>query len=97
MNRTNFEHLCYALAMQAAIGWLTGNWWVGAAAGAFFFLGREHAQVEYKYIQQNGGRRHETPIAPELAACHPGLWSRDAILDFAIPAVGVVALGVIAG
>lgn len=95
MNRTNIEHLIAALVMQAAIALLTGDWWVGAAAGAFFFLGREHAQVEYKYIKQSSGRRHETPIAPELAAFNPGLWSRDAILDFAIPVVGVVGVALL--
>ena len=50
MNRTNIEHLIYALLMQAVLGLLTGNWWIGAAFGAAWFIGREHAQAEYRYI-----------------------------------------------
>lgn len=43
MNKTNFEHAAFAL--------LTGDWWAVAAAGAFFFLGREHAQFEFKLVK----------------------------------------------
>lgn len=95
MNRTSFEHLGCALVMQAVIGLLTGDWWAGAAAGAFFFLGREHAQVEHKYIQANGGRRHHTPRMPEFAALDPRHWSRDSVLDFALPVVGVVGVALL--
>jgi hypothetical protein len=53
----NLEHLFVAVLMQAVIGLLTGNWWAGAAAGAFFFVGREHAQAEYRWIETYGSHR----------------------------------------
>lgn len=94
MNRTNFEHLAYALVMQAVIGLLTGNWWAGAAFGAAWFAGREHAQAEHRYIYRNGGARYLTPRLPEIAAFDPDLWSRDSILDLVMPAVGVIAVAI---
>ncbi len=48
MNSTHLEHIIYALAMLAMIGLPTKNWWAGAAFAAAFFIGREHAQREYK-------------------------------------------------
>jgi hypothetical protein len=97
MNRTNFEHLGYALLMQAAIGLLTGDWWAGAAFGAAWFLGREHAQAEYRYIHLNGGDRYATKRIPEFAAFDPRLWSQDSMMDFALPVVGVVAMAFFMG
>ena len=92
MNRTNWEHLGYALVMQAALGVLTGDWWLGAAVGAAWFLGREHAQSEYRYIHLNGGDRYVTPRIPEIAAFDYRLWSLDSVLDFVFPVVGVMAV-----
>ena len=80
MNQTNFEHAGYALAMQLAIGLVTGNWWAGAAFGAAFFLGREHAQQEYKL-----GTVGKSP----WPAFDVRLWSRDAQLDLLFPVVAV--------
>lgn len=89
MNRSHFEHLGFALLVQAVIGLLTGNWWAGAAAGAFFFLGREHAQAEHRYIYANGGARYLTPAMPELAALNPRHWRLDDVLDCVVPVAGV--------
>ena len=80
MNRTNFEHAAIALIMQAFIGLLTGNWWIGAAFGAAFFLGREHAQAQSKY---NLG---------DISAFDIRRWSIDARLDIAFPVVAVVGV-----
>ena len=90
MNRTNFEHAAIALIMQAFIGLLTGNWWMGAAFGTAFFIGREHAQAEDRYIEANGGSRYKTPQAPEWAVFNLKYWDRDALLDWIIPMVAVV-------
>ena len=80
MNRTNFEHAAYALLMQAVIGFLSGSWWSGAAFGAAFFLGREHAQAQSKY---NLG---------DISAFDIRRWSIDARLDIAFPVVAVVGV-----
>lgn len=87
MNRTHFEHAGFALAMQIAIGLLTGNWWAGAAFGAAFFVGREHAQAEAKV--GNWAKY------PEFECFAPRYWSLDAILDFVVPALAVTATALI--
>lgn len=80
MNQTNFEHAGWALLMQAIIGLLTHNWWAGAAFGAAFFLGREHAQAQRRY---NLG---------DFDAFDLRIWSLDARLDLVCPVVAVLAV-----
>ena len=59
---TNLEHLLIALAVQAVLGFATGNWWAGAALMSGVLMGREHAQAEYKWIEHYGqGRRANLP------------------------------------
>lgn len=60
MNETNFEHAIYAVLLQIAVGVLTGNWWIGAAAGVFFFLGRELNPIMAKAMSWIG-------VVPALA------------------------------
>lgn len=56
------EHALVALAIQAAIGLVTRNWWAGAALAAGYFIGREVAQAEYRWIEQFGhGMRANLP------------------------------------
>lgn len=88
MNETNFEHAICALLLQMAIGLLTGNWWIGAAAGAFFFLGREHAQFERKLVAAGGSVLALNP----LAGFQVWKWSLDAQLDLVFPVVATLAV-----
>lgn len=92
MNITVIGHLAFALLVQIIIGTAFDNWWAGAALGAGVFIGREHAQAEYKYIQANGGSRHNTPQAPELGALSRKYWSLDSVLDLVVPVIGVICL-----
>lgn len=84
MNRTNFEHAAWALLMQVVIGLLSGDWWAGAAAGAFFFIGREHAQAQAKLDDYS--------LRGDLAACDLRRWSLDARLDLLCPVLAVLAV-----
>jgi hypothetical protein len=77
MNRTNFEHLGYALLMQVAVGLLTGDWLAGAMLGAGFFIGREHAQVQRN---DNVG---------DFRAFDLRIWTLDNRLDAILPCLGV--------
>jgi len=57
-----FEHVLAALAVQTVIGLLTGRWWTGAALASGYFLGREIAQAEYRWIELYGaGLRANLP------------------------------------
>lgn len=95
MNKTHFEHIIYALLMQLPFG-LFGYWWIGAALAIGFFVGREHAQAEERYIKANGGVRTNTRLSPEFGALQPKLWSTDSILDFVAPALCVVLIAITA-
>lgn len=56
------EHALLALAVQAIVARLTGNWWTGAALASAYFIGREAAQAEYRWIEQFGhGLRANMP------------------------------------
>ncbi|MBB4860570.1 hypothetical protein HNO88_003914 [Novosphingobium chloroacetimidivorans] len=57
-----FEHALVALAVQAIVGLLTGRWWTGAALASGYFIGREAAQAEYRWIEVYGaGLRANMP------------------------------------
>jgi len=91
MNRTNFEHGGIALLMMVPFIFV-GEPLAGAAFGTAFFMGREHAQAESRYIKANGGLRSRTPIEPSLGAFKPSSWNRDSVLDFVVPAVACYVL-----
>ena len=85
------QHLMIALTVQAVLGWLTGNWWAGAALGAGIFIGREHAQAEYKWIKLYGqGRRANLPwwgwADPRVWDVHSWWW------NLTLPVLAVVAV-----
>ena len=57
MNRTQLEHVVAALLIMGAL-WgvlallaIPGGHWAGAAAGVFFFVGREYTQGERNLAQ----------------------------------------------
>jgi hypothetical protein len=59
---TYLQHIIVALILQAVIGLLTKNWWAGAAIASAYFVGREFAQAEYRWIEYFGaGRRANMP------------------------------------
>lgn len=88
----NLEHFAAALLIQAFIGFATNNWWAGAALGAGVFIGREHAQAEYKWIERYGqGRRANLPwwgwADPRVWDVHSWFWN----LSLPIAAVLILA------
>jgi hypothetical protein len=57
-----FEHVLVALTVQTLVGRITGNWWAGAALASAYFIGRELAQAEYRWIERFGeGLRTNMP------------------------------------
>ncbi len=89
-------HIIFALAIQALVGLTTGNWWAGAAWGAAFYLGRELAQAEYRWIAAYGlGLRANMPW---WGPFDPRVWQKfDAWADWVGPSVAVaIVAGVVA-
>ena len=79
------EHSAYALLFMAIIGLLTGNWFAGACFGVAFFVGREHAQAEYRVIQKfYEGKRANMPWR---GGFEPRGWDVKSILDFVLPII----------
>jgi hypothetical protein len=80
-------HPIIALVLQAIIGLISGDWWVGAAAGAFYFVGREYAQAEQRNIEANyGGIRARMPY---FGGFEPRAWTLKGLLDFILPTICV--------
>lgn len=90
-----FEHILVALGVQALIGWATGRWWAGAAAASGYFIGREVAQAEYRWIEQFGeGLRANMPWN---AVFDPRVWQTpDQTADWLGPLLATVALAILA-
>ena len=94
MNQTNFEHAGFALMMQSVFLLLgvfvfhevTVLAWVGATFASAFFLGREHAQREYKLGDPSKLMGHE--------AFDIWRWKLDAQLDLLFPVLATVVVAV---
>ena len=70
---------------MAIIGLLTSNWFAGACFGSAFFVGREHAQAEYRVIQKfYEGKRAN---APWYGGFERRAWNLKGVLDFVLPII----------
>ena len=85
------EHLLAALLIQAIIGTTTRNWWAGAALASAYFIGREVAQAEYRWIELlSAGRRANMPW---WGPFDPRVWQRpDQFADWLAPLAGTCLL-----
>jgi hypothetical protein len=89
----HIAHPVIALVLQAIIGLASGDWWTGAAAGSFYFVGREYAQAEYRNIEHNyNGYRRNMPYFGGLEA---RAWTLKGLLDFILPSIAVVAVALL--
>jgi len=87
-------HLVLALIFQGVVGFTTGLWWQGAAIASTFYIAREHAQAEYRWIERYGlGRRANMPW---WGPFDPRVWNNlHSWLDWVLPLVGTVMLAVL--
>lgn len=86
---TPLQHAAIA-ACFVLIVWPLGNPWVGAAFGAALFIGREHAQAEYRWIERFGnGKRANMPW---WGGFDYRVWDLGSLLDWIVPTVCVCLL-----
>ena len=88
MNRSNWEHVAIALLVQALVGIVSGDLWIGAAFAIGLFLGREHAQREYQVTK--GGPVGNLNVFAGLKG-----WSKDTYLDFFPASIAVIVVAII--
>ena len=89
----HLAHPVIALVLQAIIGLASGDWWAGAAAGSFYFIGREYAQAEYRNIEHNyGGQRANMPYFGGLEL---RVWTLKGVLDFVLPSLAVILVALL--
>lgn len=56
------QHILMALMAQIFLWVATQNWWIGATAASAYFISRELAQAEYRWIEAYGmGLRANLP------------------------------------
>lgn len=89
------EHAVVAVAIQAAIGMSTGRWWAGGALASGYFIGREVAQAEYRWIEQFGtGLRADMPWH---AVFDPRVWqTADQTADWLGPFLATTVIALLA-
>lgn len=82
------SHTLIAVAVVGGVGWL-GEPWIGAVLIIAFFAGREHAQAEYRWVQEFGaGKRTNMPL---WAGFDPRAWdSASFLIDLVLPGVAAV-------
>ena len=87
------EHSAYALLFMAIVGLLTGNWFAGACFGSAFFVGREHAQAEYRVIQKfYDGKRANMPW---YGGFERRGWDMKSMLDWILPTVFTMTIALL--
>lgn len=86
-----FGHAFCTAIIQVLVGVLIGNWWAGGALASCYFIGREIAQAEYRWIEQFGtGARADMPW---LAALDPRVWQNaDQLADWLGPLTVTLAI-----
>ncbi len=95
MNVRDLRHTLIALAIQAATASWSGDWLAGAAAGAWFYVGREVAQAEYRGIQAFYDRKRAN--APWHVGLQPRCWTFKSFWwDMTLPALVVGAVAILA-
>ena len=88
---TRLQHLAIAVLLQCFVGLVTGNWWAGAALSAGIFAGREHAQAEYRWIEQVG--EHKRVNLHPWDALEPKMWDFHSwFWNLSLPVAAVLAI-----
>lgn len=85
-------HPAIAIALQLAIGLATGNFWYGVCT-AMLYVGREHAQAEYRWIERYGFHRRAN--LPWWGAFDRRVWDLHSITDVVLPVIATAGIALI--
>lgn len=91
MDATPFMHAAISLVIQALVGLLTGNWWLGGLVACTWWVAREHTQAEYRYLKHASLKRSDVKWLELRVLVTKSAWSKDSVLDFVIPAVAATS------
>lgn len=75
-------HIAISVGIQFTLWLLTGSPWYGVAA-SLLFIGREHAQAEYRWIEHYG--QHLRANMPWWGGFDPKVWNLKSLLDWTLP------------
>lgn len=83
-------HVLITMLVQLGVGLGSGRWLLGGALMSFFYLGRELAQAENRWIATFGaGLRENMPL---WGGFDPQIWNMKSLGDFALPALAALAV-----
>jgi hypothetical protein len=85
MDITTLEHFTIAMLITFT-GWLIGDVYAGAALAIGIFAGREHAQAEFRIIQNRYGSSRDA--APWWCGFDYRAWNLPSIMDMVSAVVG---------
>ncbi|MFH2476604.1 hypothetical protein [Citrobacter freundii] len=87
-------HAAFAVAVQCAIGLLSGMWIAGGAIGWMCFIAREHTQAEYRWIAQLGGGKRVN--MPWWGGFDWRVWNLPSLLDWLVPVLACAVVSFVA-
>jgi hypothetical protein len=83
-------HTAVAVGVQLVAGHLAQNWLVPGLVLSALYMGREHAQAEYRWIEHYGsGLRANMPW---YGGFTPRAWTAKAMLDWVLPLAATTAV-----
>lgn len=83
-------HALIAVIVQALFGVLTHDGVSGGVVGVAIFVGREHAQAEYRWIEKYGaGKRANMPW---WGGFDLRVWTLHSVTDVLLPVIAVAVM-----
>lgn len=83
-------HVLITMLVQLGVGLGFGRWLLGGALMSFFYLGRELAQAENRWIATFGEGLREN--MPPWGGFDPQIWNVKSLVDFGLPALAALAV-----
>lgn len=95
-DKTPLIHAAVSVAIQIAVGILSGDWLSGGIAACIWWLAREHTQAEYRWIERFGwdyeAEGYLRRNLPWWGGFDPRAWDKASLLDFTAPVAACAAV-----